>query len=321
MNPAAEPTPRTERVQFGITELLLTATMAFLGMKLSILFLYATQPALGCGLAIAATIFGAFLGVRCSTANSRRPLRWMIAGIFFGWFFAVWLGVFAHAALAKHFEEAFILIVAGCVLVMPTMLAFIYFSRAQRENWTFHPPTVITWGLAFAMVAVVVGAIPSLFRSRIDANETAPAAACKAFAEAEEIYHRTDYTHTGLQYASSLHSLIGSSGELALIDKTFANAELGSAAMTPKAGYFFKVLTSQGPAATGGRKSYLDETGKMTRGYAILALPARYGDSGNDCFIINNNGTIFQKDLGPDTPTVAPAITEFDPDTTWVPTQ
>ena len=78
---------------------------------------------------------------------------------------------------------------------------------------------------------------------------------CKAFAEAEEIYHRTDYSNTGvLQYAKSLGMLYGHKGELSLIDKAFAYAELGRPFATPKVGFFFKVLTAQGPNATGGRQ-------------------------------------------------------------------
>jgi prepilin-type N-terminal cleavage/methylation domain-containing protein len=183
--------------------------------------------------------------------------------------------------------------------------------------------TLIELMIVVAIIAIIAAiAIPSLLRSRMAANETACAAACKAFAEAEEIYHRTDYTKTGvLQYSqhlkgiNSLLETAAGAGDLALVDKTFAGAE-GQAA-SPKAGYVFTVLTTQGAAATGGTRNYI--TGSpayMTLGYACNGAPAAYDSTGRDMFIINNNGTIFQNDLGNNT-----LLTFFNPDTTWVPTQ
>ena len=180
--------------------------------------------------------------------------------------------------------------------------------------------TLIELMIVVAIIAIIAAiAIPSLLRSRMAANETAAAAACKAFAEAEEIYHRTDYTKSGvLQYSKALsgaNSLLGTSGELALIDKTFASAEGVAGTATPKAGYCFTVLTSQGSNATGGARSYMVGT-NMTLGYAVNAYPGAWDSTGRDQFMINNNGTIFQKDLSNST-----AMTNFDPDSSWVPTQ
>ena len=178
--------------------------------------------------------------------------------------------------------------------------------------------TLIELMIVVAIIAIIAAiAIPSLLRSRMAANETACAAACKAFAEAEEIYHRTDYTKSGvLQYSQNLsgtNSLLGVSGELALVDKTFAQAEGQNA--SPKAGYVFTVLTTQGAAATGGSRSYINGSW-MTLGYACNGVPGAYDSTGRDQFIINNNGTIFQNDLANNT-----LQTVFNPDTTWVPTQ
>jgi hypothetical protein len=173
-----------------------------------------------------------------------------------------------------------------------------------------------------AIIAAI--AVPSLLRSRLAANETAAAACCKAFAEAEEIYHRTDYTGNGvLKYAQSLKDLYETKegqGDLALIDRTFRFAEAGAPNATPKAGYYFKVLTAQGPAATGGKRNYV-VNGNMTLGYALVAYPAQYDSTGRDTFIINGNGTIFQKDLGAETKDIVEKMTEFNPDQTWVPTE
>jgi Protein of unknown function (DUF2950) len=84
----------------------------------------------------------------------------------------------------------------------------------------------------------------------------------------------------------------------------------------PFHGYYFAVLKKQGPDAKGGAKDYIVD-GKMTQGFAVLAYPAQYGDSGIMTFIINQDGTLFQKDLGSTTNEVAAAMTTFDPDPTW----
>jgi Protein of unknown function (DUF2950) len=84
----------------------------------------------------------------------------------------------------------------------------------------------------------------------------------------------------------------------------------------PFHGYYYKVLTRQGRDAPGGAKNYL-VNGKMIRGFAFLAYPAEYRASGVMTFIINQNGVIVQKDLGPDTAKLASEIIEFNPDQTW----
>ena len=84
----------------------------------------------------------------------------------------------------------------------------------------------------------------------------------------------------------------------------------------PFHGYYYKVLTKQGSNAPGGARNYLLD-GKMTRGFAFLAYPAEYRASGVVTFMINQDGVIVQKDLGPDTAKVASAISEYNPDKTW----
>lgn len=185
--------------------------------------------------------------------------------------------------------------------------------------------TLIELMIVVAIIAIIAAiAIPSLLRSRMAANETACAAACKAFAEAEEIYHRTDYTGNGcLKYATALsgtNSLLeqtAASGNLALIDKTFGNAEGQPGTATPKAGYVFTVLTQQGTSATGGSRLYI-VSGNMTLGYAIDGMAGAYDSTGRDTFNINGNGTIFQLDAGTANTT---HFTFFNPTASWVPTQ
>ena len=84
----------------------------------------------------------------------------------------------------------------------------------------------------------------------------------------------------------------------------------------PFHGYYFAMLTSQGPDAPGGPKNYI-VNGKMTGGFAVVAYPAKYGDSGVMTFMVNKDGVVLQKDLGNTTDQVASAITSFNPDKTW----
>jgi Protein of unknown function (DUF2950) len=84
----------------------------------------------------------------------------------------------------------------------------------------------------------------------------------------------------------------------------------------PFYGYYFAMLDKQGSDAKGGAKDYI-VNGKMTSGFAVVAYPAQYRESGVMTFLINQNGTLLQKDLGSNTDQVASAMTEFNPDNTW----
>jgi hypothetical protein len=84
----------------------------------------------------------------------------------------------------------------------------------------------------------------------------------------------------------------------------------------PFHGYYYRVLTRQGKNAPGGAMDYIDR-GKMTKGFAFLAYPAVYRASGVMTFMINQDGVVVQKDLGPETPKLAKEISEFNPDKTW----
>lgn len=84
----------------------------------------------------------------------------------------------------------------------------------------------------------------------------------------------------------------------------------------PYHGYYFHSLKAQGAAAKGGAKSYIVD-GNQTGGVAVIAYPVQYKSSGVMTFIINHEGVVYQKDLGPDTTNLAKAMTEFNPDGTW----
>jgi len=83
-------------------------------------------------------------------------------------------------------------------------------------------------------------------------------------------------------------------------------------------GYRFRILDGQGPSASGGARSYLSR-GKLANGFALVAWPAHYGETGVMSFLINHDGVAYQKNLGPASAAIAGAMTRFDPDATWTP--
>ena len=92
------------------------------------------------------------------------------------------------------------------------------------------------------------------------------------------------------------------------------NPQQGKAA--PFHGYYYRILTKQGSAAKGGARDYVVD-GKLTRGFAFVAYPAEYRNSGVMTFIVNQSGVVYQKDLGPQTSDVAAAMKEYNPDASW----
>lgn len=86
----------------------------------------------------------------------------------------------------------------------------------------------------------------------------------------------------------------------------------------PFHGYFYRILTKQGPDAKGGAKDYI-ANGKMNGGFAIVAYPEKFGDAGIATLIVNQNGVVYEKNLGKETTELAKAMTEFNPDKTWSP--
>jgi hypothetical protein len=87
----------------------------------------------------------------------------------------------------------------------------------------------------------------------------------------------------------------------------------------PFHGYKYRLLTAQGAAAPGGAKNYVDAKGLLTGGFAMIAWPAKYGNSGVMTFLVNHRGIVFQRDLGAETEEAAAKITSYDPDTSWSP--
>jgi hypothetical protein len=172
-----------------------------------------------------------------------------------------------------------------------------------------------------------------LFR-RIGHNELGAIAACRGFIDAQKDYAALG--HDGLPagiYAQQLMSEPGKQNGLywetkedepaspagpflAQADGEGYGGTPGSAASEPYHGYFYRILKAQGAAAKGGAKSYLSD-GKLTQGVALVAYPAQYKVSGVMTFIINQQGVVYQKDLGDHASDLAAAMTEYNPDSTW----
>lgn len=88
----------------------------------------------------------------------------------------------------------------------------------------------------------------------------------------------------------------------------------------PFHGYYYRIVTKQGAAAKGGARDYM-MNGELARGFAFLAYPAEYRNSGVMTFIVNKDGVVYQKDLGPDTAQTASSLSEYNPDKSWDPVE
>ena len=88
----------------------------------------------------------------------------------------------------------------------------------------------------------------------------------------------------------------------------------------PYYGYFYRILTEQGPEAPGGAKNYIVD-GKLTGGFALIAYPAQYVSTGVMTFVVNQDGVVYQQDLGDQTSELESKITAYNPDNSWQPAQ
>jgi hypothetical protein len=167
---------------------------------------------------------------------------------------------------------------------------------------------------------------------RIGMGERTAINACEAVADAEHQYFdRAQEGGEVKQYAQRFASDPGRRnglywpvsdgqpssplGQLSDFAKTVGDT---NASEQPKQfkGYFYRILTKQGDHAQGGARHYI-VNGKMTRGFAVLAFPADYRNSGIMSFMVGPDGVVFQKDLGQQTADVAGAITEYNPGDGW----
>jgi hypothetical protein len=172
---------------------------------------------------------------------------------------------------------------------------------------------------------------------RIGRNELAVIQICRTYVAAQRIY--AEHGHDGQApalYATTFRSDPGKQnglywpvkrgqrrsplGELvanaAAEGRSIGGSATQSTAPAPFHGYYFKILTSQGPAAPGGTKSYVTD-GRMSGGFALVAWPAQYGVTGIMTFVVNQDDTLHEKDLGAETATSANAMAAYNPDDTW----
>ncbi len=109
--------------------------------------------------------------------------------------------------------------------------------------------------------------------------------------------------------------------ELSPLGEFLAGSEAWEDEPRPFHGYFYRILTHRSASAPGGEMDYLDDNGFLTRGFAVIAWPAKYGNSGVMTLVINQHGLIFEKDLGLESSQMVEAIDSYDPDSTWSPTE
>ncbi len=174
-----------------------------------------------------------------------------------------------------------------------------------------------------------------ILNRRIGRNELSTLAVVRAYVAAQREYASLDRNGDEvLQYAQKFRSSPGTKdglywppdldGEISPLGPLVAEAQgegylrsnAVDVATQPYHGSYFKILTRQGSHAPGGKYSYIIN-GNMIGGFALVAWPARYGESGVMTFIVNQQGRVYQKDLGPHTGKLAPALKEYDPDYTW----
>jgi Protein of unknown function (DUF2950) len=200
-----------------------------------------------------------------------------------------------------------------------------------NEDWPFPVPLVKdTAGWRFDTAA----GKEEVLNRRIGRNELAVIRICRTYVAAQRLYAERghDGQRAGL-YASRFASGPGRENGLywptergkkrsPLGDMVAQAAEEGrpigqnGQAPSPFHGYYFKILTAQGASAPGGSKDYVVK-GEFSGGFALVAWPAQYGVTGIMTFVVSQDGSVSEKDLGPETNKLAGTMTAYDPDASW----
>jgi hypothetical protein len=199
--------------------------------------------------------------------------------------------------------------------------------RVGKNGWTLPLPLTKTdAGWRFD----VAKGKEEMTNRRVGYNELSAIEACKAYVAAQDEYFKLDRDGNGLrEYARRIISTPGThdglywppenQADISPLDGFAEDANLARRSgekPEPYDGYYFRVLTAQGPAAPGGAFSYLIN-GHMIAGHAMVAWPAAYGDSGVETFVCGENGVVYQKDLGSNTAALGTSMVQFNPDATW----
>lgn len=200
-----------------------------------------------------------------------------------------------------------------------------------RESWPFPVPLVKT---SRGWVFDTSAGKEEILDRRIGRNELAAIQISRAYVNAQRKYAASGHdgkpagiyaqrvasepgTENGLFWPAAHGKPVSPLGDL--VAQAAADGHTRDATQSgrsPFHGYFFRILTAQGPSASGGAKSYV-ANGEMNGGFALIAWPAQYDVTGVMTFVVNQDGIVFEKDLGPETGTKAAALTRFDPDLTW----
>lgn len=188
------------------------------------------------------------------------------------------------------------------------------------QDWTLPIPIVKTSG---AWRFDVKAGAEEIRTRRIGRNELAAMQAALAYCDAQKEYALADRNGDGvLEYAQRFVSSPGRHDGLywetkpgeeeSPLGPLFGNDKPGK----DYHGYYFKILKAQGKHAAGGAYDYTIKS-RMTSGFALVAWPVKYGDTGVMTFVVNHQGQIYEKNLGPNTDATARAMKVFDPDTSW----
>jgi len=172
-----------------------------------------------------------------------------------------------------------------------------------------------------------------ILNRRIGKNELNAIQVCLAYVDAQREYYSEDRNADGVrEYATRFTSTPGKHDGLYWRTKAGEkHSPLGPLVAAARAegyrkgqrnvsvpyhGYYYRILTAQGPHASDGAHNYMAH-GRMIGGFALVAFPAEWGVSGVMTFIVNHEGVVYEKDLGPTTATIARNMQLFDPDSSW----
>lgn len=186
-------------------------------------------------------------------------------------------------------------------------------------GWTLPIPLVMKGG---SWRFDPAGGADQMRTRRIGRNELAAMQAVFAYFDAQKEYAMRDRDGDGvLSYAEKFASTPGRRDGLYWPEDAQGQSPLGPRFSSVKPGegyhgYHYKILTAQGKDAPGGAYNYIIGS-RMRAGFALVAWPIRYGDTGVTSFMISHAGVLYQKDLGPDSARIAKEMKSFDPDSTW----